>query len=50
MVCISKRARRNKQIAKRKQHKKTTISPSSNYQYDILPEEVDGQDYFVWFW
>ena len=50
MVCIPKRATRNKRDAKKKRQAKTTISPSSNYQYDILPEEVDGQDYFVWFW
>tara|TARA_R100000664_G_C2731469_1_gene121922 strand:+ start:245 stop:397 length:153 start_codon:yes stop_codon:yes gene_type:complete len=50
MVCIPKRATRNKQAAKKKRRAKTTISLSSNYQYDILPEEVDGQDYFVWFW
>ena len=50
MVCIPKRVKRAKQDAKKKRRAKTTISPSSNYQYDILPEEVDGQDYFVWFW
>tara|TARA_R100000005_G_C4809344_1_gene96633 strand:- start:18 stop:167 length:150 start_codon:yes stop_codon:yes gene_type:complete len=49
MVSIKRRSKRIKRNVKSKRKAKT-ISLSSNYQYDILPEEVDGQDYFVWFW
>jgi hypothetical protein len=50
MVSIKRRSKKLKQDAQSKQRAKKTDSLSSNYQYDILPEEVDDQDYFVWFW
>ena len=49
MVSIKRRSKKPKCNDKSKRKAKP-VSLSSRYQYDILPEEVDGQDYFVWFW
>ena len=50
MVRIKRRIKINKRYAKKERGVKKDIPVSKNYQYDILPEDVDGMDYYVWFW